>query len=728
MLKRNGINFIFYLILMVFVFGLIVSPLQSSPEAKKESKKLSQKELIKRLPKKYKDWLDLVHYIITPQEKKVFLQLTNNKDRDVFIKLFWQMRDPTPGTPENEFKEEHIKRFKYANKRFKTGRPGWMTDMGKIYIILGPPNTREYYDNQFGLYPTIVWGYYGKREWGLPAYFYVVFYKRNGIGEYVLYDPAFDGPYSLLRDVEGLDIYNPYEIYKRLKEISPTIVKPAFSLIPGEESYMFMPSPRNTQLLMKIIELPKKRVKVSYAEHFLKYKGVVEVDYSMGYIESQFLYRIVRDQLTGLQFIHFAIKPKSISIAYSEAKDKYYFAFKVNVSIKKGENIIYQTTKNYSFYFTEEEVVKKLRPFGLSIEYMFPVVSGDYQLNVLIQNSIKKEFSYIEKKIHIPSPSISKVLKPLATYKVKKINPELFFRPFKFFDMVAFVDPSNEFAVNDNKYIITGICGEKDNIISGKLKIVVKSKPGYTPYKKVYEKVVNLEDYKKNCSFFKVKLDENLPPASYNVTSSFYKNGIPVDTEKSSFIVSPLSTVSHPMEAYRIVDSKNRGIFYVYVADEYRNLGQLEKASEFYKKSIESGFIVKENLTSYAKTLILLEKYDEVLKVADKLKNIKDSEFEYYSILGEAYFYLEEYDKALSNLLKANKIYDSDYRVVNLLGMTFYQKRMYKEALKAFEASLKLNPEQDTVKGWVKKLKDIINKQNTKSNKGSSGSSKDKKQ
>ena len=57
-----------------------------------------------------------------------------------FIENFWLRRDPTPDTPENEFKEEHYRRIAYANEHYGAGIPGWKTDRGHIYITLGPPD------------------------------------------------------------------------------------------------------------------------------------------------------------------------------------------------------------------------------------------------------------------------------------------------------------------------------------------------------------------------------------------------------------------------------------------------------------------------------------------------------------------------------------------------------------------------------------------------------------
>jgi GWxTD domain-containing protein len=69
-----------------------------------------------------------------------FKQLSNDEERDQFIEQFWLRRDPTPDTPENEFKEEHYRRIAYANEHFASGIPGWRTDRGRIYIVYGPPD------------------------------------------------------------------------------------------------------------------------------------------------------------------------------------------------------------------------------------------------------------------------------------------------------------------------------------------------------------------------------------------------------------------------------------------------------------------------------------------------------------------------------------------------------------------------------------------------------------
>ena len=108
------------------------------PEAQR---KKNAKALKIELSKTYRKWLDEdVRWIITDEERSTFMQLSNDEERDQFIEAFWQRRDPTPDTEENEYKEEHYRRIAYANEHFAAGIPGWKSDRGHMYIVFGPPD------------------------------------------------------------------------------------------------------------------------------------------------------------------------------------------------------------------------------------------------------------------------------------------------------------------------------------------------------------------------------------------------------------------------------------------------------------------------------------------------------------------------------------------------------------------------------------------------------------
>ena len=106
-----------------------------------KDKKKREHKVLKELDSAYRTWLEEdVVYIISPQEREAFLQLSTNEEREQFIEQFWQRRNPDPESPNNEFKEEHYRRIAYANARFASGLPGWKTDRGRTYIIWGPPD------------------------------------------------------------------------------------------------------------------------------------------------------------------------------------------------------------------------------------------------------------------------------------------------------------------------------------------------------------------------------------------------------------------------------------------------------------------------------------------------------------------------------------------------------------------------------------------------------------
>src|SRR5713101_5646737 len=122
--------------------GQEADPLKRSITEKQ--KKQNAKSLKQELSKTYKKWMDEdVRWIITDEERAAFKQLSNDEERDQFIEAFWQRRDPTPDTVENEFKEEHYQRIAYANEHFAAGVPGWKTDRGRMYIVFGKPDEIE---------------------------------------------------------------------------------------------------------------------------------------------------------------------------------------------------------------------------------------------------------------------------------------------------------------------------------------------------------------------------------------------------------------------------------------------------------------------------------------------------------------------------------------------------------------------------------------------------------
>ncbi|MCC6637781.1 MAG: GWxTD domain-containing protein [Ignavibacteriaceae bacterium] len=97
---------------------------------------------------------------------------------------FWEKKDPTQGTPENEVFNEYYRRIEFANKNFKQMLEGWRSDMGMVYVTLGSPNNVERHPFEYDSKPYEVWDYYDINR-------RFVFVDQTGFGDYRLVTPFF---------------------------------------------------------------------------------------------------------------------------------------------------------------------------------------------------------------------------------------------------------------------------------------------------------------------------------------------------------------------------------------------------------------------------------------------------------------------------------------------------------------------------------------------------------
>jgi GWxTD domain-containing protein len=144
---RAGLAPVFGASLIVIVFAAVMAAYQADQTKLQPAGVISAAEQTEQAPETaYTKWLkEDVAYIITDAERTAFKKLVTDQEREHFIEQFWELRDPTPGTVENEFKEEHYRRIRYVNDHYSAAAafPGWKTDRGRIYIKYGPADEIE---------------------------------------------------------------------------------------------------------------------------------------------------------------------------------------------------------------------------------------------------------------------------------------------------------------------------------------------------------------------------------------------------------------------------------------------------------------------------------------------------------------------------------------------------------------------------------------------------------
>ena len=666
-----------------------------------------QKLKEKDLPEKYQDWLKLTRYIIHDKELDVFMQLTSGWERDIFIESFWNVRDPTPGTPRNEKKEEIIERFNYANLRLGSGsgRPGWMTDQGRIYIILGPPASIERNPSSRDIFPNEIWSYYGDPNKGLPTHFALVFFRRGGAGELKMYSPMSDGPASLL--IMGRD-YDPFDyegLFDKIREAAPILALSSLSVIPGEIPLNFQPSPQDNFIFASIFDSAKKEVMPTYATHFLDYRGIVDVDYMTNFVECETQLDIIKDPVSGINFLHFSILPTEISVDYYDVNDQYFSDLSIDVSLRVEDNIIFQYSKNYPIYFSDDEI-RQIESTGLSIEDTFPIAEGDYKFIVLLQNSVAKEFSIFEKDLSIPEDSGLPIISgPFLGFKIVSLDRN-YHIPYKILDKKLAVDPKKTFSVSEDLVFFFNIENlTRDLWEGGEVRVVISSFEAENAAKKSY--TIKLNNYTFNEILF---VDQQLSasefaPDYYDLTLSFRdKDGATIDEQSEKFIITTADAIAHPTPKTKGVPLQNQFIYFYMLAHQYDSLNKGDKAEANFRKAYEMRPDYFKGLIDYANFSLKMKKLDKALELIEIVKDDEEQKFSYFLVKGKALMGLGRYAEAIDNFLEGNKIYNSDLSLLNSLGFCYYRTDQKEKALETLEASLRLDPNQEQVKKLIKEI------------------------
>lgn len=125
-------------------------------------------------------------YIAKPRELREIREAKSKAERMERFLAFWEKRDPTPNTLQNERMDEYYDRIDYANRHYTGRNRGWETDRGHTLILYGEPD--EIVGNSADVaidQPYEVWHYHriGRR---------FVFVDRAGTGLFELVVPTWN--------------------------------------------------------------------------------------------------------------------------------------------------------------------------------------------------------------------------------------------------------------------------------------------------------------------------------------------------------------------------------------------------------------------------------------------------------------------------------------------------------------------------------------------------------
>lgn len=170
--------------------GLGATPTEAqTPPGAEPTPELPESIAGKKLSELLEDWPDqYVRWILTRAERDVYESLSTDHERLQFIEYFWKRRDPDPETPENEYRRDYLERYAFVANYLSAGKPGWATDRGRVYLILGPPHSMQ--RNPMGRHglerPSEIWTYNNLDIPNVPASVDFRFVDFNGTGDFEL--------------------------------------------------------------------------------------------------------------------------------------------------------------------------------------------------------------------------------------------------------------------------------------------------------------------------------------------------------------------------------------------------------------------------------------------------------------------------------------------------------------------------------------------------------------
>lgn len=392
-----------------------------------------------------KHWLDVVYWICSDYEKQAFISLKSDDERDRFIKAFWENRDPTPGTEKNEFQEEHMKRFDYAVKHYgrSTSVPGWKTDRGKIYVLMGKPEFTTRNQNPYEFQPIELWQYAQYKGYGIPGSLYLLFYQENGVGDYKLYSPIQDGIKKLFAPHSENVMKTDEELYDYMQTaLDPQIAHAALSLIPTEGG-----NPQDANVGMLTAEMITAKIqnaknyeleKRKYVEDFILDRPSVTVYTSIdtgGIRDGLYWFQAPN----GYFYIDYAVEYEPDKLDMGQY-DNYYTSLTVDGAIDTPDNIqVEQILSSHEINLTVDQY-EKIKSLPFQFQGRRPLFPGKYDVTLIMNNNVSRRSITFPHTLEIPNPATmtAPVISPLMPLRsIEKAPEDTRLRPFEFGKEVA---------------------------------------------------------------------------------------------------------------------------------------------------------------------------------------------------------------------------------------------------------------------------------------------------
>jgi tetratricopeptide (TPR) repeat protein len=453
-------------------------------------------------------------------------------------------------------------------------------------------------------------------------------------------------------------------------------------------------------LIQKIEETPQRSQKDRYAQKFLEYKDIVEVEYSANYMDNDSLIHVTKDR-GGMHFVHYVVELPRLSVGSYESD--YYFSLKLNGTVtNQNGKIIYQYEKPISYRFNADQFKEfDLKPFNL--HDMFPLIPGDYKFSVLIRNETSKEFTSLEANLTIPADDATVRMSSLLLGYQASLEElkEKRLKPFQLGSYLISCQPNQTFLKSDNLMVafqVHGLSPEVADKTALKFSIFKNNEEFRTLTK-------NIQEYPETLNFLQVFPLNDFPPAHYVIQVSLMENNREIISQKKEFAITALSSIPRPWVHSRILPEIESPHYSYILGVQFGNSGFYEEARTYLEKAVAKQSGSMDYSLTLARIYMALREYEKAKSLLLPFAAQPEPSYELLFLFGQIHFNLGEFDRAIIILDKAISLYGLNANVLNMIGESYFRMSNPQEALKAWEKSLEINPDQPQIIDKVNTLK-----------------------
>ncbi len=682
-----------------------------------------------RLPEEHRVWLEEeVVYIITEAEREVFLGVEGFEEREHFIDAFWQRRDPVPATRENEFRIEHYERLDYANAFLgrDAPRPGWQTDRGRHWIILGEPRQREQFDGRNEVVSIDLWTYQGDTKLGLPPRFNLMFFKKEDIGEYELYHPWADGPDALVRRGEllrnrqhaAVDILEVVSMDVARASLVVDLTDPHADFLSATNTIAprldtVRPSMSVDKNFADIAESPYRLVDLDEIEGYLRYGDRVTAEYSFRFVKSEADFRVLVGP-RNTPFIHYSVKfaPEDFALEFDDREYMYRTTLDVDLELRTLDGQLVAMQRNEpEITLTESQQLEVSRhPFAYRDN--LPVIPGDYEVSVIVRNRATQQYTVVSAEVRVPAtgPTAVGLADLILAYRVERgveFSGGLPFGTFQFGAAVLEPSVGGVFAASDTLSVASQPvnAGAEHQV---RLRIV----PGDSPDAKTETSAPPLVERVISAGTAGSPPIEDFPlteigAGRYLVTAELLDGaGTVVASREAPLLVSPRAAVDRPgFIVRRSFAGHVPGLLALALGEQFMAHGRIPEATIAFREATANPALPMARW-KLASALLFAREADEALDLLLPIEAEYPNEIEVTEGVGFAYYIRRECNEALPRLEHALSLRAADPSLLNALGDCHEQQGDGERAREMFERSLELNPGQQGVRDRLAGLGD----------------------